>query len=128
VSQVFSAIRDRVEKLLGMLGSSFAGERANAAAALSRVAREHKLTIVELLQGVFRGDSPRSSQTRNILDELAQALAYEHALTDWEVTFGRDGLRRYHYPSQLSEKQKSAAEKIIIKAQRAAMAEGGMSS
>ena len=43
--------KTRLEKLLGMLGSSFDGERANAARMISAMAEKQKLTVVELIYG-----------------------------------------------------------------------------
>lgn len=45
--------RDRVEKLLGMLGSDQNGEQAAAATAILNVAKTRKQTIVELMRSVF---------------------------------------------------------------------------
>lgn len=44
-----SDVRDRLEKLLGMLGSEHDGERASAALKISDMARERQLMIVELI-------------------------------------------------------------------------------
>ena len=44
------ADRTRVIKLLGMLTSDFDGERANAAAFLTKVATRYKLTIPQLCE------------------------------------------------------------------------------
>lgn len=41
------AENDRLEKLLGMLGSSFDGERANAARMISAMAEKQRLTVVD---------------------------------------------------------------------------------
>ena len=41
--------RTRLEKLLGMLGSSFDGERANAARMIAAMAEAKKITINELI-------------------------------------------------------------------------------
>ena len=41
--------RTRLENLLGMLGSSFAGERANAARMIAAMAEAKKITINELI-------------------------------------------------------------------------------
>ena len=41
--------RSRLEKLVGMLGSDYDGERANAAALIAKIAKEEKKSMVELL-------------------------------------------------------------------------------
>ena len=43
--------KSRLEKLLGMLGSSFDGERANAARMIQAMAEKAGLTIAELIYG-----------------------------------------------------------------------------
>lgn len=43
--------RERLAKLLGMLGSDFDGERANAAAMIAKMAKDAKKTVAELVMG-----------------------------------------------------------------------------
>ena len=45
----------KLEKILGMLGSEHEGERASAALLISRMAKERKLSIVEMLKLEFGG-------------------------------------------------------------------------
>jgi hypothetical protein len=53
------ADRGRVEKLVGMLGSSFDGERANAAGMLQKMADADKVSLLELLSRTLgSGASP----------------------------------------------------------------------
>jgi hypothetical protein len=54
--------RSRLEKLLGMLGSSFDGERATAARMISDMAVRQKLTIVELIYGPQQSTRQSSAQ------------------------------------------------------------------
>jgi hydroxylamine reductase (hybrid-cluster protein) len=51
------ADKTRLEKLLGMLGSAFDGERANAARMIGAMAEKHKCTINELI-GMMTGPAP----------------------------------------------------------------------
>ena len=53
--------RSRLEKLLGMLDSSFDGERATAARMISDMAIKQKLTIVELIYGPQQSSRQQSS-------------------------------------------------------------------
>lgn len=122
--------RSRVEKLLGMLGSDFAGERANAAAALSRIARDQRLTLVELLQRIWRGESTFPS-TSDVLDLLAAALAAPDApvaLTEWELNFARNIIGRFDRQDELSPKQRETTERIIRKVERFAKVHQGASA
>ncbi|WP_158268089.1 hypothetical protein [Bradyrhizobium sp. MOS002] len=129
----------RLEKLLGMLGSSFDGERANAARVISAMAEKHGLTIVELIYGA-RGQEqrlhPRQSpgpeppnddlRARPVPDTMLKRLAqiadnpdrYEVILTEWEFQFAVDVSARYSRDYELSTKQHVIVEKILRKAQR----------
>ena len=54
----------KLEKVLGMLGSEHAGERAAAALKVSNIAKERGVTIVELLRREFGAKlPPRSRET-----------------------------------------------------------------
>lgn len=116
--------RERLEKLVGMLGSSFDGERTNAARAIAAMAERHKLTITELVFGnsthIARSQQPRRrAPQRETLDRLAtiaaRAQELEFVLTEWECQFSEDVAERYRNDYELSEKQLLVAEKIIRK-------------
>ena len=126
--------RIRLEKLLGMLGSAFDGERANAARMISDMAQKRKLTIVELIYGSQKSEhkpklasthsarqKSHSFHTATILQSLADIAddedAYEFALTNWECQFAADVSSRYSYDYELSAKQLAIAQKIIAKAE-----------
>jgi len=49
------ADKERLIKLIGMLGSSHDGERANAAAFIQRLAEKNKMTIAELIAAAHGG-------------------------------------------------------------------------
>lgn len=126
----------RLEKLLGMLGSSFDGERANAARMIANMAEKKKLTITELIYGASNA-RPRpepkyeqkakpqaspfgsKSNSRTMLQALADIAAnsdeFEFVLTEWECQFANDVASRYAYDYELSEKQIVIVEKIIRK-------------
>jgi hypothetical protein len=120
----------RLQKLLGMLGSSFDGERANAARMIADMARKRKLTITELIYG----PAPQRHETKpppgwrehsqeSKVDVILRALAgitknaddYEFILTNWECQFASDVSKRYLHDYELSEKQLAVAQRIVAK-------------
>ncbi|MGV7216848.1 hypothetical protein [Bradyrhizobium sp. UFLA05-112] len=125
----------RLEKLLGMLGSSFDGERANAARLM---AEKQGLTVVELIYGVglqrcrqqkSKPEQPEDDPRATVMpDARLKALAkiadnperYRSVLTDWEFQFAVDVSERYARDFQLSERQLGVVEKILRKARRTA--------
>jgi hypothetical protein len=130
----------RLEKLLGMLGSSFDGERANAARLISALAERQGLTVVELIYDTLaqqhcgrRQQRPRPEQPKDdrrakaMPDTLLKVLtgiadnpaSYELVLTKWEIDFAVDVSARYSRDYQLSAKQLATAEEIVRKARRA---------
>ena len=125
--------KTRLEKLLGMLGSSFDGERANAARMISAMAEKRKITIVELVYGpqthrpqpsyekARSKPAPNRGNSQTILNALSDIAAsadeFEFTLTEWECQFASDVANRYSFDYELSEKQLAIAEKIIRKAE-----------
>jgi hypothetical protein len=136
------AEKARLEKLLGMLGSSFDGERANAARMISAMAEKQRMTVVELIYGARAQvdqklqPKPRSEPPNHhprataMSDTMLEALAeiaenpdrYELLLTEWEFQFAADVAGRYSRDYELSAKQLAVVEKILRKA-RFAMAQ-----
>lgn len=122
----------RLRKLLGMLGSSFDGERANAAQMIANMAQKKKLTITELIYGPAQkrteqtkpppGWREHKQQGTAILQALAKiarnAAEYEFTLTDWECRFASDVSERYSDDGALSDKQIAAARRIIAKVEK----------
>ena len=90
MSQLTEAEIDRLAKILGLLSSDQAGERATAGAMAWRFIRERKLTWGELLR-------PRSAESpplpapglgwRRIARECLAVDAEVDALSDWEHRF-----------------------------------------
>ena len=128
--------RTRLEKLLGMLGSSFDGERANAARMIAAMAEAKKVTINELIamahlpassQQQTKPPPPQDDFTnvdqaddllrmlKRIADKPARAA---RVLTAWEIQFATDVSARYMHDYELSEKQLVVTEKILQKAAR----------
>ncbi len=129
------AERSRLEKLLGMLGSSFDGERANAARMISAMAERKKVTIPELVFGP--GSSPRQDREQprakpkrpaqpeatEMLDALrgvrdaADDLGF--VVTAWELQFCIDVAEKHSADYELSDKQAAVAQRIIDKVEKA---------
>lgn len=140
------AERSRLEKLLGMLGSSFDGERANAARMIEAMAKKHGLTIPQLILGepiiehvVYRPARPhrpqpqrQRPQSSDVLDALKDIVASEAELefvvTAWEYQFAADVSSKYNADYELSEKQHAVAARIIDKVETARRRSGGASA
>lgn len=137
-----AADKTRLEKLLGMLASSFDGERANAAAMIAAMAEKHRMTVVELINSAQpkppppppRPTPPRqpawsnygSPSRRRGASPMIQALSeiadnvdlFDGVLTEWEIEFVGDVSQRYDREYELSDKQLVVVERILRKAQR----------
>lgn len=120
--------RARIEKLLGMLGSSFDGERANAARAIASMAEKSKLSIVELVYGSQptrprATPKPKRTGSATILAALrtiaAECERWEFTLTEWEGQFAIDVTGKYEADYELSAEQLAAALRIIKKVEDA---------
>jgi len=128
--------RNRVIKLIGMLGSAFDGERANAAGMLSKMAEARKMTLNELIETAYAGTStrpppppPEPEPTFTDVDQaddllrMLQRIADRpdiaaRVLTAWEINFSTDVAGRYDRDYELSEKQLNIVQKILTKASR----------
>jgi hypothetical protein len=112
--------KTRLEKLLGMLGSSFDGERATAAAMIQRMAESKKITINELIALAHSPPtSPGSgsaSQGRAGQQKPPPPPPPEPDFTD--IDKADDLLKMYDADYELSEKQLVIVEKILRKASR----------
>ena len=131
--------KNRLLKLIGMLGSAFDGERANAAAMMSKMAEAKKLTLNELIALAY--EPPSSAQFRpkppppepepdftnideaNDLLKMLQRIADRpdiaaRVLTPWEINFAIDVSARYAADYELSPKQLDKTEIILRKASR----------
>lgn len=107
--------RDRLARILGMLGSRFAGEVVAAARQAERLRREAGVTWFDVIAPQF--PPPREPEIDNLDDAIEFALKNAGELTDWEVAFLRS-LRRQRKPA--SEKQRSIVEQIFEKCRMAA--------
>lgn len=134
--------RERVVKLVGMLGSKYAGEQSNAADMLGKMARENKITINELIAWAYKPEATKHSPPpkqpsyrqpsysswsyddddyddydagpTTIIDGLRQAVGNQF-LSNWEYEFVSNVSRRYRFDRSLSERQLKSARKILNK-------------
>lgn len=126
-----------------MLGSSFDGERANAARMIAAMAEKRGVTIPGLIFGepiiehvVRPSPRPRTRpqpkerperqarpQVADIINALTDIAASEDELefviTDWERQFCADVSTKHSFDYELSEKQIAAAQRIIDKVEKA---------
>ena len=103
---------DRLAKLLGMLGSDQAGERAAAAAKADQLIRQHGLQWADVVAPATASTSDTSVES--IIDF---ALAHGRSLlTDWEVDF-LHGVRSQRKPVTQNQirKLRQIAEKVASK-------------
>ena len=131
--------KNRLLKLIGMLGSAFDGERANAAAMMSKMAEAKKLTLNELIALAYEPASsayskpkpppPEPEETFTNVDQADDLLRMlqriadrpdiaERVLTAWEIQFSTDVAGRYERDYELSEKQLNVVQRILTKAAR----------
>lgn len=136
--------RGRLEKLLGMLGSEFEGERANAALMIAKMAQKEGKTIADLcmtgrtqtvyLDRIVYRDAPSPQnvdvpprrrktggfhpEDRVLLDQLTWAFENDDEdLSTFERDFAAQVPYEYSYDWLLSDKQQKIARRIIRKVQ-----------
>jgi hypothetical protein len=133
--------KNRIIKLIGMLGSAFDGERANAAAMLSKMAEARKMTLNELIEAAHSSGGSSSKpppppppppppepdftdidKENDLLKMLARIAdrpdIAARVLTQWEINFSTDVSGRYSADYELSPKQLDKVEIILRKASR----------
>jgi hypothetical protein len=106
--------RERLARLLGMLGSDHAGERDNAGRAAHRMVRQHGITWFDVVAthpppGTDDPDTdPIGVHWRRT---VAACRRYPHLLNRWEADF-LAGLTRF---PRLSCEQRSILLKIVVR-------------
>ena len=111
--------RDRLAKLLGMLGSDHAGERAAAGLQAHRLVQQHKLTWPDVLAPPALPPPGTTRSCRSWVEPVgpqemaATCLRWAEILTVWETEFLKTvgGMS----PRQLSQKQIAVLEWIVAK-------------
>ena len=99
-------------KLLGMLGSDHAGERANAGKLASTLLGRHKITWAQLLEDKGPAKPPRWIEPFGLHQRVLAVLDAEDLLTDWELDFARSLLQR----STCSPKQIAVLARLLDRA------------
>ena len=107
--------RDRLAKLLGMMGSTHDGEVVAAARQVERLRADAGLTWPEILVPRLP-PPPRGKNVRTVAEAVDFVLEHEFMLTAWEHGFVR-ALRRLKYP--LSPRQLEVLERLVDKVRRA---------
>jgi hypothetical protein len=98
--------RVRLEKFLGMLGSSFDGERANAAGMIFKMALAQKITIAELClgKGQSNGGAQQTTdywrQQYNTVRQKADRLEREVSELKRQLEQGRKSSNRHDFNQQ----------------------------
>lgn len=111
--------RDRLEKLLGMLGSAHDGERASAALKIADMAKTRGITIVSLIIVEFQGApsfiEERTSQDalREQLDELLKDVSV--VLKGWDADFVRSMTSNAYKDRVWTDRQIRKALEIVDK-------------
>jgi hypothetical protein len=103
--------RDRLARVLGMLGSDHAGERANAAAAADRLVRGNGLTWSEVLEPQAP-PAPPAPATGSVGEMVAFCRRHPAAQSSWERKFVASIAAR---PYGLSVKQRAVLNRIFVK-------------
>jgi hypothetical protein len=99
-------------KLLGMLGSDHAGERANAGKLASTLLARHKTTWSQLLNGTGSAQPPRWVEPFGLHQRVLAVLDAEDLLTQWELDFAHSLLQR----STCSPKQNAILTRLLDRA------------
>lgn len=98
--------RTRLIRICGIFGSSFDGERANAARMADELIRAHGLTWADVLQ------APRPLHRGTDREAAIRCLACPQVLSDWETNFLRSLLGRRR---GLTRKQSKILDEIYEK-------------
>jgi hypothetical protein len=102
---------DRLVKLLGMLGSAYAGERAAAGLKAAELVRSLNMTWHEIILAKSIA-KPTSKLADTVESKLGTVLACTEPLTDWERRF----VRSINGQPRLSLKQRDTLDRLYQKA------------
>jgi hypothetical protein len=107
--------RDRLAKLLGMMGSTHDGEVVAAARQAERLRADAGLTWHEIVLPALPSPRPQRRGAMTLGQAIQFVLDHEDALTAWESDFARSIQRQ---TSPLSPKQIGILERLVEKARR----------
>ena len=108
--------RDRLAKLLGMMGSAHDGEVVAAARQAERLRADAGLTWHDIVLPALPSPRPQRRGAMTLGQAIQFVLDHEDALTAWESDFARSIQRQ---TSTLSPKQIGILERLVEKARRA---------
>ena len=115
MSALAASDRERLARLLGMLGSDHAGERDNAARAAHRLVQQHGITwfdvIIAPVNLRLSTDDPLA-RFAACAEACTFALTRAPMLTHWEFDF----LRNVAGFSKLSRKQRDTLRRLVTRA------------
>ena len=114
MSALAASDRERLARLLGMLGSDHAGERDNAGRAAHRMVQQHGITWFDVVVTHHPPDTYDPGTDPIGVDWRRTAAAcrrYPHLLNRWEADF-LAGLPRF---PRLSRKQRAILLKIVVR-------------
>ena len=100
----------RLAKLLGMLGSAHAGERATAGLKADQLVRSLNLTWQEII--LAKSIAKPTAKIADTESKLGTVLACTEPLTDWERRF----VRSINGQRSLSLKQRDTLDRLFRKA------------
>jgi len=107
--------REKLVRVLGMLGSDHGGEVLAAARQAERLRQQARTTWHEVLQPALPGPT-RHREVETAADAISYCLEFAEALTNWESNFVATlGGQR----SPISPKQLAVLDQILTKARRA---------
>jgi hypothetical protein len=107
--------RERLARVLGMLGSDHEGEVVAAARQAERLRAEAGLSWNQIVVSALPAP-PRQRSVQTVADAIAYVIDHDETLTDWEFNFAQS-LGRQRYP--LSQKQITVLERLVEKVRRA---------
>src|SRR5438874_13522160 len=108
--------RERLAKLLGMMGSAHDGEVVAAARQAERLRAEAGLTWVDIVLPALPSPRPQRRGAMTLGQAIQFLLDHEDALTAWESDFARSIQRQ---TSPLSPQQCGILERLVEKVRRA---------
>ena len=108
--------RDRLAKLLGMMGSAHDGEVVAAARQAERLRADAGLTWHDIVLPALPSPRPQRRGAMTLGQAIQFVLDHEDALTAWESDFARSIKRQ---TSPLSPKQIGILERLVEKVRRA---------
>jgi hypothetical protein len=113
--QITKADRDKLAKIVGMLGSAHEGERANAGAFVDAMAKRYKLSVVDLLATALAPEAPPPPPQNPYQNATGNAQGFHNAYSQANAYRGSyDGLNAQNPHMRWSNVPKSGATTTLI--------------